>query len=130
MAKFGKRSKALLALAHPDLVKVANAAIRIHDFTVLCTQRSENEQNYLFQSGLSKLQYPKSKHNQKPAHALDLAPWPIDWKDTEAFYYLAGIVMASAHAVGVKLRWGGDWDGDGDLKDQTFMDLGHFELDI
>ena len=27
-----------------------------------------------------------------------------------------------------RIRWGGDWDGDTDVKDQKFMDLPHFEL--
>jgi peptidoglycan L-alanyl-D-glutamate endopeptidase CwlK len=26
------------------------------------------------------------------------------------------------------IRWGGDWDGDQDFRDQTFDDLAHFEL--
>jgi hypothetical protein len=29
---------------------------------------------------------------------------------------------------GINLRWGGDWDRDSDLKDQTFNDLGHIEV--
>jgi peptidoglycan L-alanyl-D-glutamate endopeptidase CwlK len=53
---------------------------------------------------------------------------PLDWKDMKRFYYLAGIVKAVALARKVKIRWGGDWDGDHDFKDQTFNDLVHFEL--
>jgi peptidoglycan L-alanyl-D-glutamate endopeptidase CwlK len=26
------------------------------------------------------------------------------------------------------MRWGGDWDGDGDTKDERFFDGPHFEL--
>ena len=37
-------------------------------------------------------------------------------------------VRGVAYKMGVEIRWGGDWDGDFDLKDQTFMDLVHFEI--
>jgi peptidoglycan LD-endopeptidase CwlK len=30
--------------------------------------------------------------------------------------------------MGIEIRWGGDWDGDGDLSDHKFNDLPHFEL--
>jgi hypothetical protein len=37
-----------------------------------------------------------------------------------------------AHAIaqeeGFHIRWGGDWDGDGDLTDQQFDDLFHIEV--
>jgi peptidoglycan L-alanyl-D-glutamate endopeptidase CwlK len=69
-----------------------------------------------------------SKHNSKPSLAVDIAPYPIDWADDERFYFLAGIIKAASHQVGVKVRWGGDWDSDDDFHDQTFMDLGHFEI--
>ncbi len=60
--------------------------------------------------------------------AVDIAPYPIDWKDHKRFYYLAGIVKGVASQMGIKVRWGGDWDSDNDLNDQSFMDLGHFEI--
>ena len=53
--------------------------------------------------------------------------WPIDWEDANRFYYFAGRVMAVASSKGYRLRFGGDWDGDMDLKDQNFNDLVHFE---
>jgi len=62
-----------------------------------------------------------------PAVAI-VCPYPIDWTDTDRFYYFAGHVMAVAAFLGVNLRYGGDWDGDKDLKDNTFNDLCHFEL--
>jgi hypothetical protein len=33
-----------------------------------------------------------------------------------------------AEETGVDIRWGGDWDGDRSLEDQTFHDLPHFEV--
>ena len=98
------------------------------DFTICCGHRNEADQDEAFHMGLSKKHWPESKHNREPSEAIDIAPWPIDWKDENAFYHLAGIVRAEAKRLGLPIRWGGDWDGDFDLQDQTFMDLGHFEL--
>jgi peptidoglycan L-alanyl-D-glutamate endopeptidase CwlK len=44
------------------------------------------------------------------------------------FYVLAGYVLGIAQAQSVALRWGGDWNGNWDYRDQRFHDLGHFEL--
>jgi len=30
--------------------------------------------------------------------------------------------------MGVDLRWGGDWDGDTEVRDNGFDDLVHFEI--
>ena len=74
------------------------------------------------------MQYPNGKHNQKPSLAIDVSPYPINWRDTKRFYYFAGVVKAAAYSLGLNIRWGGDWDSDNDFNDQTFMDLVHFEL--
>jgi peptidoglycan L-alanyl-D-glutamate endopeptidase CwlK len=60
--------------------------------------------------------------------AVDAAPCPINWQKREPFVFFAGIVIGIAAEQGVKLRWGGDWDSDRDLKDQIFFDLPHFEI--
>jgi peptidoglycan L-alanyl-D-glutamate endopeptidase CwlK len=98
------------------------------DFSVLEGHRDAERQADLFHRGLSKLQWPNSKHNREPSEAIDIAPWPIDWRDTQRFYHLAGIVRTIAGEHEITLRWGGDWDSDFDLRDQNFMDLAHFEL--
>ena len=65
---------------------------------------------------------------------VDIAPYPIDWEDTKRFALLAGIVIGidsqlkQNKLITYDIRWGGDWDGDNDLNDQKFNDLGHFEL--
>lgn len=92
------------------------------------------EQNAAFRSGKSKLEYPKSKHNKAPSMAVDVAPYPIDWYDEKRFHYFAGHVMGVAkilHYEGFmthRVRWGGDWDNDTQVKDNKFDDLVHFEL--
>lgn len=49
-------------------------------------------------------------------------------KDLGRFYYFGGYVLGRADERGLRLRWGGDWDGDRDVSDQSFDDLVHFEL--
>lgn len=91
--------------------------------------------------GASHLADPSSsKHVVAPgiremAHAFDFVPWHaerphIRWQDTRAFAVCWGVLLACAHAEGVPLRWGGDWDLDRAYTDQGFMDLGHVELFI
>jgi peptidoglycan L-alanyl-D-glutamate endopeptidase CwlK len=41
---------------------------------------------------------------------------------------MAGVILTCAKQLGVKLRWGGDWDGDGNRLNNKFNDLAHFEL--
>lgn len=79
--------------------------------------------------GRSKTKWPDSKHNSNPSMGIDVAPYPIDWNDIKRFYHFGGFVQSRAESLGIKLRWGGDWDSDRDLNDQTFMDLVHFELE-
>lgn len=78
--------------------------------------------------GFSKVRFPNSRHNVNPSLAVDVAPWPIDWMDTERFIYFGGYVKGIAAQLGIPIRWGGDWDGDFELKDNLFNDYGHFEI--
>ena len=128
MPSFGRRSKEKLAECDERLQRIANAAIKITDFSVYEGHRGRDRQNRLFRQGASKLQYPRSKHNAKPSNAMDIAPYPIDWQDSARFYFLAGVIKAVAAQLGIGIRWGGDWDSDGQFTDQTFHDLPHFEL--
>lgn len=81
----------------------------IRDITVLCGHRGKAEQNRAFLDGNSKLDWPHSRHNKTPSLAVDIAPYPIDWKDREAFLVLRGFVLARAAAL--KLRVGViSWD--------------------
>jgi peptidoglycan L-alanyl-D-glutamate endopeptidase CwlK len=134
MYRFSRKSKAKLAKLHPILKEILEEAIKIIDFTVLETDRNKEIQNKLFASGASKVQWPNSKHNLDPnrnpeyALAADIAPYPIDWKDLRRFYYLQGIVRGIAQMKRIRIRWGGDWDQDGEVNDQTFNDTPHVEL--
>jgi len=128
-----------LYTCHQDLQIIFSEVIKGFDCSIFCGHRVELEQNKAFDSGLSKLKFPLSKHNKIPSMAVDAGPYfkelkNTDWEDAKAFAFFAGYVMAIAErllksgAITHKLRWGGDWDGDKRTSDQTFHDLPHFEL--
>jgi hypothetical protein len=135
--------------ACPSLQELFNTVIKYHDNTIVCGHRGEDAQNAAYEAGRSKVKYPFGKHNRKPSEAIDSAPYlprrkipwpktPSNWnhrnqrnayiKDVNQFYYYAGYVMAIAAMKGISVRWGGDWDRDHDLSDQSFDDLVHFEI--
>ena len=96
------------------------------DFSVICGHRGEKEQNEAYSTGNSKLKYPKSKHNSMPSMAVDIVPYPLDWKNIDSFKALAVEVkkvwdkIPTAEREGFDLSWGGDW--------KTFKDMPHYEL--
>jgi len=128
MYKFGTRSTKNLSEAHPDLQALFNEVIKHYDCTVIEGYRGEDEQNKAYHAGASKLKFPQSKHNKTPSLAVDVCPYPIDWKDKDRFYHFVGFVKGVASQMGINIRCGADWDGDNDFKDQSFHDLPHFEL--
>lgn len=131
--RFGKRSVYALDTVEPALRAVCYEALEAapFDLTVTCGRRSQADQEKAVAEGRSKVHWPHGKHNAAEgclSRAVDIHPYPIDWKDTRRYYILAGVMLALAHRRGIKIRFGGDWDGDGDLTDQTFNDLCHYEL--
>lgn len=131
MPKFSQRSKDRLKGVHPKLVDVLNTAIQHVDFTVLEGLRTVERQEELVADGKSKTM--NSKHlmqHDNFGHAVDVAPWPIDWNDRERFILLAGILRGIAISKGFDLRLGVDWDGDLDVKEHSFFDGPHLELKL
>lgn len=128
MPKFSIRSTTELLTCKEDLQELFNEVIKYFDCTIIQGQRGAEEQNRLFEQGFSKLRFPHSKHNDKPSSAVDVVPYPINWNDKFRFYYFGGFVKGIAEKMNIPLRWGGDWDNDTNVKDQTFMDYPHFEL--
>lgn len=115
----GIRSRQRLSGVHPDLVAVVERAIQITevDFTVLEGLRSKDRQKELVAKGASKTM--NSRH--LTGHAVDLAPWPIDWDDLSRFELVADAMKQASEELDVPVIWGGDW--------RTFYDGPHFELD-
>lgn len=148
--KFHLSQKSLGKLkgVHPKLVKVVKRAIEItdEDFTVGEGVRSKARQRQLVAKGASKTM--NSKHLiQKDgySHAVDLfwykggkVSWDTD--NVEAFYSLdpnkeyegyqeiGYAMLTAAKELGVKVRWGADWDMDGQHTDHKFLDWVHFEV--
>lgn len=130
MPSFGTDSRKNLDTAHPLLQELFEEVIQYFDCKVTQGYRGQADQDAAFTAGKSKLKFPKSKHNNKPSLAVDVCPHPIDWKDLSRFYLFIGFVKGIAINKGIKIRTGGDWDGDTQVKDETFIDLPHFELII
>lgn len=126
MPKFGARSLENLSQAHPDIQKVMHEAIKHYDFTVICGYRGMKEQNAALKSGASKARFGQSPHNYKPSIAVDCVPYPLDWNDHEEFKKMGAVIMDAAKCLGVRLRWGGDWDQN--PKTDDGWDKPHFEL--
>jgi len=140
---FSETSKKLLSSCHNDLQIICNCAIEETDFSVLCGHRSEESQFALFTRGRKLVngvwqienkkevvtykdgKEKKSKHNEFPSMAVDLAPYPIDWKNEQRFFVLANRLQAHANflfntnKIEHRLFWGGYWQ---------MKDLPHFEL--
>lgn len=132
MSAFGTTSRQRLSECDWALQRLMERVVEIRDISIVCGRRGSFDQNEMFKSGASKLQWPHSKHNSIELSALvtavDIVPWPEQYTDTPTMLHVAGIVLGVAAEMDIPIRWGGDWDRDGDLNDQTFIDLWHFEL--
>lgn len=128
MPRFGTRSKSRLHTCDGRLVELFNEVVKEFDCTVIEGHRGKDAQNKAYNKGNSKLKFPHGKHNKSPSVAVDVAPYPIDWKDRDRFHYFGGYVLGIAKSLGLNIRWGGDWDQDTQTKDNKFDDLVHFEI--
>ena len=128
MPYFGKKSKERLNTCDSNLQKVFNEVIKHVDCSVLEGHRSKDRQNKLYEEGKTKVKYPNGRHNRQPSSAVDVTPYPVDWKDRERQTLFAGFVIGVASQMGINLRWGGDWDQDFQVVDNRFDDFPHFEL--
>lgn len=136
----GTSSRAGLNGVHPALVKRVELAIKItsQDFSVLEGLRTEAQQRRLFEQGRSRpgrivTWTMNSKHRQQPdgfGHAVDLAPYPLDWNDLKKFDDIADAMFAADKTFddGFTIRWGADWDRDGKPRERGESDSPHFEL--
>lgn len=134
MPTFSSISRARLMECNYRIQKLFSEVVKEYDCTILEGHRSEARQRKLLEAGATTTM--NSKHLEYPSEAIDVSPYPIpdEWGENNQlekakFYHFAGYVQAKADELGVKIRWGGDWDGDKDFDDQTFFDLVHFELE-
>ena len=128
MPHFGKSSKKRLSTCDGKLQEIFNEVIKHVDCSVLEGHREKDRQNKLYEEGKTKVKYPNGRHNRQPSSAVDVTPYPVDWKDRERQTLFAGFVIGVASQMGINLRWGGDWDQDFQVVDNRFDDFPHFEL--
>lgn len=125
---FSQQSKNSIAKLHPKLRAIVEEAIDEIDFKVLDSTRGRAAQTKAFMQGNSKAKFGQSAHNYVPAIAMDLFPAPYDWNNIAAFDRLAKVIMRIAKEHGTPIRWGGDWNMDGDKTKSDAWDKPHFEL--
>lgn len=136
--RFSSRSLKSLEGVHPDLVNVVTKALDLSsvDFMVIEGVRTPQRQRELYAQGRTK-PGPKvtwtlnSNHFRKAdgyGHAVDILPAPYDWKDTAPFDAVAKAMFEAATMLGVKIRWGRDWNQNGRPGERGESDSPHFEL--
>lgn len=147
MPAYSRKSKAKLWTCHTDIQCVFEHIILGYDNTVLCGIRPKGEQDEAYRTGNSKVEWPNSEHNvadengneipEGVSKAIDAAPYHADlphirWDNSrntiESFKHFAGFVEGVSQSLDVPLRWGGDWNRNHVLNDQSFFDLVHWEL--
>jgi len=141
MFSVGRDSLLKLNSLDDRLVRILVESISISpiDFMVGCTSRDISEQKQLFIEGKTKTM--NSLHLVKPkSHAVDIFPLKKDsfgrssvpWNSHRYFYLMAGCVLSVAERVcrgqDWSVRWGGNFNGDENLENDSFLDLVHFEL--
>ncbi len=139
---FGERSRKNLTGVHPKMIKVAERAIEIcgQDFFVNEGVRSMERQKQLYAQGRTK-PGPKvtwtlnSNHFKNPrtgfGHAIDVYPFPFK-PNTKGYAAKQKIVaqafFKAAGELDIPIRWGADWDMDGNYGERGEGDSPHFEL--
>ncbi len=150
MPHWGRASAHRRRTLTKNLQKLFDAVVRRYDCAIIEGHRGEEAQERAFRTGRSQVRWPGGKHNSFPSKAGDVAPYPVNWggpllrktpdgkilglnqenlRALLRFYHFAGYVQGMGDGMGIPVRWGGDWDQDFDLFDQSFMDLVHFEED-
>jgi peptidoglycan L-alanyl-D-glutamate endopeptidase CwlK len=136
--KLGNRSRETLKGVHPKLIKVIEKAIELstQDFIVIEGVRTPARQRELYNQGRTKpgpivTWTLTSRHFIQPdgfGHAVDLAPWPVDWTKTSKFDAIATAMFEASKQLKTPIRWGADWDRDGNWRERGETDSPHFEL--
>lgn len=145
---FSAQSQARLKGVHPKLVAVVNEALKIMnewdaagavscDIMVLEGVRTPQRQKELYAQGRTKpgkvvTWTLNSNHfiNSKTGfgHAVDLVPYPVDWNDLKKFDLISRAMFTAADRLNTPIRWGADWDRDGNIRERGESDSPHFEL--
>ena len=141
MPSYSAKSRSRLETCHENLQILFNEVVKSFDCTIVSGHRTREEQAALYAQGRDKpgnivttkdgvveLSKHQGVDGEEPSWAVDATPYPIDWADEERMVYFAGFVKGVASRMGIKIRWGGDWDSDTETDDEGFRDLPHYEL--
>ena len=139
--RFSALSRSRLKGVHPDLIRVVDRALMLSsvDFMVIEGVRTPERQRALYAQGRTKpgrivTWTLRSRHLVQAdgfGHAVDLAPYPLDWEGPARFPKfdaIARAMFAAADDLGVAIRWGADWDRDGKSRERGESDSPHWEL--
>ena len=133
MNSWSRRSKAEYDTLRADLQWLMDRILlEVADISLIKGHRNKADQNKAYDEGHSQLRWPNGKHNSYPSNAVDFQPYPMPERKEKlwaSLAYIAGRAIEIGKRRGMKVRWGGDWDGDGDLTDQNFDDLFHLEVE-
>lgn len=131
-----KKSLDKLAMCTPNIVKFTLALHKRIPVRVVDALRNPEIQKKLVSIGASRTMNSRHLPNKDgQSEAVDLYPLvngkvPVNYKskEYEALCYRMGeIAVEVAKELGIKIVWGGDWNGNGIYTDQKFNDLVHFE---
>ncbi len=139
MYQLSKRSLERLKGVNPELVKIFKEAIKNspYDFGIpkLGGKRDAEQQNELYLQKKSKCDGFKKLSYHQSGNAIDIYAYvdgKASWKRVHLVAIGEHILQVAKECFGVDLRWGADWDQDGvmvwDDKDESFVDLPHFEM--
>ncbi|KDM92884.1 M15 family metallopeptidase [Photobacterium galatheae] len=136
MYYLGKRSLGRLHRLHPSLAACVAIAISESDvdFTVSETVRTKERQHQLYYGTPKRTWTLNSKHLVQQdgfSHAVDLVPLQGGQPAWDKCPLVKDAMFKAAERVGVKLCWGGDWNQNGDSRDEHqrgSYDGPHFEL--
>ena len=121
---------------HPDLIKVIDAAVASLPFEVLVVEgrRTLERQKELYTKGRTtpgpKVTWSMNSRHIT-GHAADLCPMQGNaaaWGDLAKFDMLATAMFTAAQRLRIPIRWGADWDADGNFREKGETDSPHFEL--
>jgi len=132
MPTFSNISLERLSQVHPDLQTLFHEVIKHSDCAIISGVRTDEEQQELYAKGRTDggeiVTYKdgivnKSRHQL--GRAVDAAPYPINWKDTDRFRAFGWFVKDIAKSlkrdgkIDYDITWGGDW---------KWKDFAHFEI--
>jgi peptidoglycan L-alanyl-D-glutamate endopeptidase CwlK len=139
MIKFSKTSTDRMVGLHPDLLRVINKAAELadksEDFLIVEGLRSKEQMMINYGKGRTKAQCElkgvpgkyanpaiarvtwlndplKSNHGVQSdgyGHAVDVAPYPVDWNDIARFKRLATLIQQAAQEEDVAVELGAFW---------------------